>query len=73
MKMDNFKDYPDRPACKICGKPCDMDNKYDSGKVKWRDMCYTCHDHRTDQDYIADNFVGSTLPISDVESYARFN
>jgi hypothetical protein len=50
-----------------------MDNKYASGKVKWRDMCYDCHDHRTDKAYLADKFVGSTLPISNVESYARFN
>ena len=74
VKMKNeWKHYPDRPNCSNCGKPCDMDNKYDSGKVKWRDMCYDCHDHRTDQDYIADKFVGITLPISDVDSYAGFN
>ncbi len=71
--MDNFKSYPDRPNCSNCGKPCDMDNKYASGKVKWRDMCYDCHDHRTDKAYLADKFVGRTLPISNVESYARFN
>ena len=40
VKMKNeWKHYPDRPNCSNCGKPCDMDNKYDSGKVKWRDMC----------------------------------
>ena len=50
-----------------------MDNKYDSGKVKWRDMCYDCHDHRTDQAYLADKFVGSELPFSKIESFARFN
>ena len=74
VKMKNeWKHYPDRPNCSICGKPCDMDNKYDSGKVKWRDMCYDCHDHRTDQAYLADKFVGSELPFSKIESFARFN
>ena len=62
VKMKNeWKHYPDRPNCSNCGKPCDMDNKYDSGKVKWRDMCYDCHDHRTDEDYLAGAYKGSSL------------
>jgi len=73
MKIDKWKHYPDRPKCSNCGMPCDMDNKYASGKVKWRDMCYDCHDHRTDQNYLADKFVGNTLPLSKLESFARFN
>ena len=71
--MNLYKDTIGRPSCRICGKPADMNNKYSSGKIKWRDMCYDCHDHRTDKAYLADKFVGSTLPISNVESYARFN
>ena len=33
-----------RPSCTNCGKPADMNNKYSSGQIKWRDMCYDCHD-----------------------------
>ena len=50
-----------RPSCTICGKPADMNNKYSSGQIKWRDMCYDCHDHRTDKDYLATKYVGTTL------------
>ena len=64
VKMKNeWKHYPDRPNCSNCGKPCDMDNKYDSGKVKWRDMCYDCHDHRTDKEYLANQYKGNCLDI----------
>jgi len=50
-----------RPSCTNCGKPADMNNKYSSGQIKWRDMCYDCHDHRTDKNYLATKFVGTTL------------
>ena len=50
-----------RPSCTNCGKPADMNNKYNNGKIKWRDMCYDCHDHRTDKNYLATKFVGKTL------------
>ena len=77
MKMNHphptFIDWPDRPSCSNCGKPCEADNDYKSGKIKWRDMCYDCHDHRTDQNYLATTFVGSSLPFSELESFARFN
>ena len=73
IKMNNFKEYPARPSCSNCGKPCDMDNKFKSGKIKWRDMCYKCHDHRTDPVYLASKFVGNLLPFSELESFARFN
>ena len=53
--------HVDRPNCTNCGKPCDMNNKYSSGQIKWRDMCYDCHDHRTDKNYLATKFVGKTL------------
>jgi|TARA_R110000765_G_scaffold391953_1_gene484983 transposase-like protein len=52
-----------RPSCQNCGKPADMNNKYSNGKIKWRDMCYDCHDHRTDKNYLATKFVGTSLPI----------
>jgi hypothetical protein len=52
-----------RPSCQNCGKPADMNNKYTNGKIKWRDMCYDCHDHRTDKNYLATKFVGTSLPI----------
>ncbi len=68
-----FIDWPDRPSCSICGKPCEADNHYKSGKIKWRDMCYDCHDHRTDQNYLATKFVGNSLSFSELESFARFN
>ena len=50
-----------RPSCQNCGKPADMNNKYSSGQIKWRDMCYDCHDHRTDKNYLATKFIGETL------------
>ena len=58
MKIDKWKHYPDRPKCSNCGMPCDMDNKYASGKIKWRKskdggfMCYDCHDHTSNQEYM---------------------
>ena len=71
--MGKWKKYEDRPNCVICGMPCDEQNKLPSGKIKWRDMCYKCHDHRTDPVYLASKFVGNPLPFSELESTARFN
>ena len=71
VKMKNeWKHYPDRPACKICGKPADMQDKLSSGKIIWRKsknggfMCYDCHDHTSNQEYLADKYVGSTLQFT---------
>ena len=47
--------------------------KFLEKKIKWCDMCYDSHDHRTDQNYLATKFVGSSLPFSELESFARFN
>ena len=71
--MGTWKNYQDRPKCKICGMPCDEQNKLPSGKIIWRDMCYDCHDHRTNQSYLATKFEGNTLQFSKLESFARFN
>ena len=59
----DYKETPGRPSCRICGKPADMNNKYPSGKIKWRDMCYDCHDHRTDKEYLANQYKGNCLDI----------
>ena len=72
--MGTFKDYQDRPNCKICGMPCDQQNIDKISRwINWRDMCYDCHDNRTDQEYLASKFEGNTLPFSKIESFARFN
>jgi len=73
MKMGTWKKYEDRPNCVICGVPCDEQNKLPSGKIIWRKKCYDCHDHTTDQEYLASKFEGNTLPFSEIESFARFN
>lgn len=59
--ISGFQYSHDRPKCKICGLPADMNNKYSSGQIKWRDMCYDCHDHRTDKNYLATKYRGNTL------------
>lgn len=77
--MGIFKEYKDRPSCSICGEPADMQDKLPSGKIIWRKkkfggfMCYDCHDHTSDPRYLADKFKGTTLPFTELESFARFN
>ena len=42
--------YPDQPKCKNCGKDCELQNRDTfSNHSTWRDMCWACHDVRTDQ------------------------
>ena len=48
--MAKIVKYPDQPKCKNCGKDCELQNRDTfSNHSTWRDMCWACHDVRTDQ------------------------
>ena len=77
--MGKFKKIEGRPNCGICGRPAEEQNKLTNGQHIWRKSkdgsfrCYSCHDNTTNQVYLANKFVGNTLPFSKIESFARFN
>ena len=67
--MSNWVSHPDRRKCKNCGQWCELSKKDNvSGKRTWRDMCYPCHDVRTDQIALAKRAVGNKLQFLNNEN-----